>query len=109
MLKLLMNLKILFLEDSDDDCGLVKRTLAKAGLQFDLKAVDTRAEFEQALTDFRADIILSDHALPQFNSSEALAMCRSRGIDVPFILVTGTVSEEFAANCIKLGADDYIL
>jgi signal transduction histidine kinase len=104
-----MDLKILFLEDREDDCGLVKRTLEKAGFQFELMSVDTRAEFEEALAFFQADVILSDHALPQFNSSEALAMCRSRGIDVPFILVTGTVSEEFAANCIKLGADDYIL
>ncbi|HEU5147261.1 MAG TPA: hybrid sensor histidine kinase/response regulator, partial [Chryseosolibacter sp.] len=58
---------------------------------------------------FQPDVILSDHALPQFNSLEALKICRKRAVNVPFILVTGTVSEEFAVSCLKQGADDYVL
>src|SRR5690606_2705781 len=54
-------------------------------------------------------VILSDHALPQFNSVEALTICRKNSMNTPFILVTGTVSEEFAVSCLKQGADDYVL
>lgn len=102
-------LKILMLEDVDEDAGLVKRTLSKEGWIFETHRVDTRAEFVQALREFPADVILSDHRLPQFNSFEALKLCKRLNIQVPFILVTGTVSEEFAVNCLKQGADDYVL
>lgn len=102
-------LKILMLEDLEDDVGLIERTLRKQGIQFVSKRVDTRDEFVQALGEFDPDVILSDHALPQFNSLEALTICRNQHIDIPFILVTGTVSEEFAVSCLKQGADDYVL
>jgi signal transduction histidine kinase len=102
-------LKILMLEDLQDDVGLIERTLKKQGIQFTSKRVDTRDEFVDALDNFDPDVILSDHALPQFNSLEALTICRNQHIDIPFILVTGTVSEEFAVSCLKQGADDYVL
>jgi signal transduction histidine kinase len=102
-------LKILLLEDLPDDVGLIERTLSRQGLSFVSRRVDTRDEFSDALTSFEPDLILSDHALPQFNSLEALTICQKRGVNVPFILVTGTVSEEFAVNCLKQGADDYVL
>lgn len=104
-----MNLKILMLEDLEDDAGLIERELKKAKMLFTMKRVDTRDEFVEALDSFHPDVILSDHAMPQFNSIEALKYCRSKGIAVPFVLVTGTVSEEFAVNCLKQGVDDYIL
>jgi signal transduction histidine kinase len=102
-------LKILMLEDLQDDVGLIERTLNKQGILFISKRVDTREEFIAALDSFDPDVILSDHALPQFNSLEALTICRKNHSDVPFILVTGTVSEEFAVSCLKQGADDYVL
>ena len=102
-------LKILMLEDLEEDVGLIERTLYKQGISFVSKRVDTRDEFIHALESFTPDVILSDHALPQFNSLEALTICRSQHVDVPFILVTGTVSEEFAVSCLKQGADDYVL
>jgi signal transduction histidine kinase len=102
-------LKILMLEDLQDDVGLIERTLRKQGLSFITKRVDTREEFTQALTSFSPDVILSDHALPQFNSLEALTICQNQSMNIPFILVTGTVSEEFAVSCLKQGADDYVL
>ena len=102
-------LKILMLEDLQDDVGLIERTLNKQGIVFISKRVDTREEFIDALMNFSPDVILSDHALPQFNSLEALTICRKEHVDVPFILVTGTVSEEFAVSCLKQGADDYVL
>ncbi len=102
-------LRILMLEDLQDDVGLIERTLARQGISFVGKAVDTRDEFVAALGDFKPDVILSDHALPQFNSQEALKICQEADLNVPFILVTGTVSEEFAVSCLKQGADDYVL
>lgn len=102
-------MKILMLEDLQDDVGLIERTLHKQGIAFVSKRVDTRDEFIGALDEFDPDVILSDHALPQFNSFEALSICRKQNLEVPFILVTGTVSEEFAVSCLKEGADDYVL
>ncbi|MBX2901004.1 MAG: hybrid sensor histidine kinase/response regulator [Cyclobacteriaceae bacterium] len=103
------DLKILMLEDLEEDAHLVERTLRKDGFLFDWQCVDTHPEFVKALSEFKPDVILSDHAMPQFNSIEALKLIKHQGIHVPFILVTGTVSEEFAVNCLKLGAQDYVL
>jgi len=102
-------LKVLVLEDMAEDMELITRSLRKAGLNVETKRVDTKEEFLQALHEYHADVILSDHALPQFNSSEALKLCRSEGLTIPFILVTGAVSEEFAVNSLKQGADNYVL
>jgi signal transduction histidine kinase len=105
----LRRIKILMLEDQEDDADLVKRSLRKGGIEFEAVRVDDRVEFEKALENFKPDAILSDHALPQFNSIEALKIRMQKSPDTPFILITGAVSDEFAAQCIKLGADDYIL
>jgi signal transduction histidine kinase len=102
-------LRILMLEDIVEEAGLIERVLKKAKLPFVSIRVDGPDEFVGALESFNPDVVLSDHALPQFNSIEALKLCRTRGLMIPFILVTGTVSEEFAVNCLKQGVDDYIL
>jgi signal transduction histidine kinase len=102
-------LKILMLEDLEEDIGLIEHSLRKEGLEFASRYADTKDEFVKALAEFDPDVILSDHALPQFNSVEALKICRKDNHNVPFILVTGTVSEEFAVSCLKMGADDYVL
>ncbi len=102
-------LRILILEDVDEDVELIRRTLTKSGLRFESNQVDSREGFINALNSYRADVILSDHSLPQFNSVEALQLCNKAGSKVPFILVTGAVSEEFAVTCLKQGADDYVL
>jgi signal transduction histidine kinase len=97
------------LEDIVEEAGLIERVLKKAKLPYVSMRVDGPDEFVGALESFNPDVVLSDHALPQFNSIEALKLCRARGLMIPFILVTGTVSEEFAVNCLKQGVDDYIL
>lgn len=102
-------LKILYLEDSPYDAELAIRILNKAGMVFDLKLVDTKEEFAEALGEYTPDVILSDHSLYQFNSYEALKLFKATGVRIPFILVTGTVSEEFAVNILNEGADDYLL
>ena len=107
------HLRILILEDTADDVELVERELRRAGLKFISQVVDQREDFEKALSAFKPDVILSDHSLPTFNSFEALNILKSfrgrTGLNPPFILVTGAVSEEFAIQCIRAGADDYIL
>ena len=103
------SLKILSLEDVEDDVGLIKRQLIKSNLSFEITRVDSKDDFIDALRHFLPDVILSDHSLPQFNSVEALKICQRLHLKVPFILVTGAVSEEFAVTCLKQGADDYIL
>lgn len=102
-------LKILLLEDLEEDAGLIAHSMKKGGLQFETKRVDTHDEFVDAIRNYGPDVILSDHSLPQFNSIEALKICRRLSLPVPFLLVTGTVSEEFAVSCLKQGADDYLL
>lgn len=102
-------LRILHLEDLFSDAELVNITLKKAKFDFERLVVDNRENFIKALTEFAPDIILSDHSLPSFNSHEALSIFKEMGLNIPFILITATVSEEFAVDVIKRGADDYIL
>ncbi|MEP7231862.1 MAG: ATP-binding protein [Ginsengibacter sp.] len=103
------SLKILMLEDNATDAELVQRLLLKQGLNHTFKVSIDKVEYVTALKNFKPDIILSDHSLPEFNSTEALKIGRSLFPKIPFILVTGAASEEFAAEIIKSGADDYIL
>ena len=103
------HLKILHLEDLQSDAKLISQSLTKAKIDFETLVVDTRMEFVEALSVFSPDIILSDHSLPSFNSHDALQLVRDAGLKIPFILITANVSEEFAVDVIKRGADDYIL
>jgi len=103
------HLNILVLEDMEDDLELIEYTLSDANLKFTTKRVDNREQYVSALKKDNVDVILSDHSLPQFNSDEALAIYRQSGLKIPFILVTGAVSDEFAVNSLKQGADDYVL
>ncbi len=102
-------LKILMLEDSPSDARLIQHALKTGGLNFDVKLVDNRNAFITGLNEFKPQLILSDHSLPSFDSKEALEISKNLYPDVPFILVTGTVSEDFAVSVIKSGAADYIL
>src|SRR3984957_2446009 len=102
-------LKILHLEDLAADAEIVERVLRKAQVHFEKKVVIDKPDFIRALHEFQPDIILSDHSLPAFNSLEALRITKDAGISAPVILVTATVSEEYAVNVIREGASDYIL
>ena len=102
-------LKILHLEDVPADAEMVERELKKANIQFEKMLVSNKSDFIQSLKQFSPDIILSDHSLPSFDSHEALSLVKKMGIKAPFILVTATVSEEYAVNIMKEGAYDYIL
>jgi len=102
-------LKILLLEDDPADAALIKKILERSGMQFDSLLASDEKEFLDALNENYFDAVLADNALPQYSSMEALAFIKKKNPYTAFILVTGTVSEEFAVNIIQQGADDYIL
>ncbi|HVX48807.1 MAG TPA: ATP-binding protein [Chitinophagaceae bacterium] len=102
-------IKILHLEDTATDAELVYRYLKKAGININVLVVAERASYTKALGDFNPHLVLSDHTLPFFNSVEALLLLQEYDATIPFILVTATVSEEFAVEMIKRGASDYLL
>jgi len=102
-------LKILHLEDIPTDAELVERELKKGEIQFEKLVVDNKLDFKKALKEFVPDIIISDHTLPSFDSIEAIKIIKHQKIKIPFILVTATVSDEYAVEVMKAGADDYIL
>ena len=102
-------LKLLLLEDDPADAALIKKMLERSGLQFDSLLASDEKEFLEALNENNFDAVLADNALPQYSSMEALRIIKKKNPFTAFILVTGTVSEEFAVNIIQQGADDYIL
>ena len=102
-------LKILMVEDDPVDAELVLHVLKNENLVEELRLVVDKENYLLSLDEFKPDLVLSDNSLPQFNGTEALELLRRQSLHIPFILITGTVSEEFAAGMIRLGADDYIL
>lgn len=102
-------LKILHLEDIRTDAELVERTLKQGQISFAKVVVANKTTFERALIDFNPDLIIADHTLPSFDSLEAMEIMKQKGINIPVILVTATVSDEYAVEIMKAGAYDYIL
>jgi PAS domain S-box-containing protein len=102
-------LNILMLEDSETDAELIQRVLKKDNPSYCFKLAMTRESFLRDLESFKPDLILADNSLNLFDAKEALLIVNRQSLNIPFIMVTGAVSEEFAAEIIKLGADDYIL
>lgn len=97
------------LEDDPVDAELIVGLLRKKTPEIEFTLASTQPEYELALRRIRPDLILADNSLPQFDASDALLYARLQAPDIPFIMVTGTVSEEYAVEMIKAGADDYIL
>ena len=102
-------LRILILEDNPADAALEEHELTEAGLIFTSKVVDTRDAFLKELDEFSPDIILSDYDLPSFDGLAALRIAKEKCPDIPFILVTGKLGEEFAIEKLKEGTTDYVL
>lgn len=103
------NLRILVLEDVPSDAELEIRELRRAGIQGEWLRVETEAEFRAALDSFAPEVVLADYSLPSWNGVLALKVVRELKPDLPFVIVTGSIDEETAADCIKSGADDYVL
>jgi DNA-binding NtrC family response regulator len=103
------SLKILLLEDSEDDALLLIRELHQGGFETSFERVWTAAQMKGALIRSRWDIIISDVAMPGFDGFIALSLLKESGFDIPFIMVSGTPGEEFAVEAMRSGASDYLL
>jgi len=101
-------LRVLIIEDSNNDYILLLRELNKGDYQIEDCLVDDAIGFEKALLQ-SWDIIISDYSLPTFSGYDALKMCIDKGIDTPFIIVSGAVGEDKAEQMMKLGVKDYIM
>ncbi|MGE0825439.1 MAG: ATP-binding protein [Candidatus Binatia bacterium] len=101
-------LRVLIVEDQEDDCFLMLRELKREGLVVDWKRVATEEEYRQSLSS-EVGLILADYSLPQFDAIRALAVTQELGLDIPFIIVSGTISEDVAVECMKRGASDYLI
>ena len=101
--------RVLYVEDSPQDAKLCSRQLEHAGYKPVIDIVSSAEEFEKALSEKSYDIVLADYNLPSWSGMAALETLQREGRDIPFILVTGTVGEEVAVECIKRGATDYVL
>jgi PAS domain S-box-containing protein len=105
-----MPLRLLLVEDSEDDALLLVRKLRRGGYEPAWERVDTPAAMEAALDGGSWDLIISDHSMPGFSSVAALELLRRKGfVDLPFIIVSGRIGEDAAVSAMKAGAHDYIM
>jgi len=102
-------IKVIIVEDSEDDLMLLLRALKKGGFETVYVRVETEEGLRQALENEQWQIVISDHAMPRFSAPEALKVLKESGRDIPFIIVSGTIGEEVAVAAMKAGAHDYIL
>jgi PAS domain S-box-containing protein/putative nucleotidyltransferase with HDIG domain len=103
------SLRVLVVEDVEDDALLIIRALKKGGYAPEYERVETAAAMRKALQDKTWDIILSDYRMPHFTAVDAIALLKETNIDIPIIIVSGTIGEETAVECMRLGAHDYIM
>lgn len=101
--------KILFLEDNLDDVELMEHELHTAKMNFQSTQVSKKKDIVERVKEFKPDIILVDYSLPSFNGIEAFRMIRQEDKFIPFILVTGALSEQVALEFLEEGMDDFIL
>jgi signal transduction histidine kinase len=102
-------LKVLIVEDSEDDMLLMLRQLRLGGYDVESDRVETAATMQAALEQKHWDLILSDYTMPEFSAPEALGVLQSLNLDLPFIIVSGTIGEEIAVAAMKGGANDYLI
>jgi DNA-binding NtrC family response regulator len=102
-------LRVLIVEDSPDDVTLLVRILRKGGFEPSLERVETEDSMRSALLEKSWDIILSDYRMPTFDGLRALAVLKESGLDIPLIIVSGTIGEEIAVEAMKAGACDYVM
>jgi len=102
-------LRVLLIEDSEDDAALVLRTLRKAGFAPEAERVETVPALGAALDRGGWELILCDYTMPQLDAPTAFRAVRNRGFDVPFIIVSGTIGEEAAVEAMHLGVHDFVL
>lgn len=101
--------RILFVEDLPSDMELAEHQLRSHGFQYEAVRVETEPDFLQALEEFRPDLVVSDYSLPLFDGRRALELTLKHDPDLPFVILTGSMNEETAVDCMKAGAVDYLI
>jgi two-component system, cell cycle sensor histidine kinase and response regulator CckA len=102
-------LKVLLIEDSEDDAELLRHALARAGYSPTCERVQNAEQMASALTSESWDLVISDYVLPSFSGLEALKTLQDSGLELPFIIISGKIGEEVAVEALKAGANDYLL
>ncbi len=102
-------IRLLVVEDSDDDARLVIRALKRGGVDVQHERVESAAALKAALAERQWDAVVSDFRMPGFTGLDALKIFRATGLDIPFILISGTIGEETAVDAMKAGASDYVM
>ena len=103
-----LSLRVLMVEDRSDDALLVIRELTGGGYQVESERVETAEAMRAALREHSWDLVISDYSMPNFSAPAALSVLRESGLDIPFIIVSGTVGEEVAVSALKAGAHDFL-
>lgn len=104
-----MTSKILILEDVPFDVELIEREISQSGIDFLSKTVELEEDYVRLIDEFKPDLILADHSLPNFDGISALEIAKNKCPEIPFIFVSGKIGEEFAVEALKRGVTDYVL
>jgi PAS domain S-box-containing protein/putative nucleotidyltransferase with HDIG domain len=102
-------LRALIIEDSEEDAQLLLRELRRGGYEVEFERVESTEAMQSALTQGTWDLILSDFSMPQFSAPKALEVLKISGLDIPFIIISGTIGEETAVAALKGGANDFLI
>ena len=102
-------LRVLIVEDSAADTELLVRELERGGYRVASERVHTAAALQDALAHSAWDVVVSDYDMPMFSGPAALAILQATGLDIPFIMISGTIGEEIAVSALKAGAHDFLV
>jgi PAS domain S-box-containing protein len=102
-------LRPLIIEDSEEDAQLLLRELRHGGYEVEFARVETAEAMQSALAQKAWDLVLSDYSLPQFSALKALEVLKASGLDLPFIIISGTIGEDMAVTALKAGANDFLI
>ncbi len=102
-------LRVLLVEDSEDDATLLIRALKKGGVQPIVERVETEDGMNKALKKQDWDVVIADYVLPRFSGLDAISVLKKSEKDLPFIIVSGKIGEETAVEAMRAGAHDYIM
>lgn len=102
-------IKVLVIEDSEDDCQLLIRQIRKGGYDPQYLRIDSGPALKKALDEQGWDIVLCDYSMPRFSGGEALKIFKKYGLEIPFIVISGNIGEEVAVEMMRGGASDYLM
>src|SRR3974390_3384240 len=102
-------LRVLIVEDSEDDAYLLVGELKKNGWEPQFERVESEQAMVAALERQKWDMVICDHSVPGFGSLQALEVIKKKKLDIPFIVLSGKIGEEVAVSVMKAGASDYVM